>query len=359
MTRGLLPSLGFLLLLGIGPDAAAAPRIAKGKVTRVAEGLIEFAAETRLTTPLHLTLSRTTDMNGYSIDVLHGHDVELVYDDVTMALIRVIGMFTDDERENVQATAHLGLGVDNFAAGDLDTLLDADASGRVRSRGVGGVTVAYRLFRNCTERRQLWMFGETVHGVRSTEVDCRSSPTLSACQPFTPSPGAGQFVAVIRNASSLEAFVGLRYELLTLRSGSASPSAFYVTARAGFLSVVGHDDAVDAHHVGIGAVATKGRFQDSYLEVGFGRTDLYLVHPRDRYKIDGLITWQIERSDISQRAGLWPFVQLTVDSDFGSGGDSIQSYFGVAFDLDALFGKTRKPPDEEKDSKKKKTKSGA
>jgi len=145
-------------------------------------------------------------------------------------------------------------------------------------------------------------------------------------------------VALIRNATSLEGYLGLRYELLTLRPGSGSPAALYVKAQAGFLSVPGHDDALDAHHAGLGIVATKGRFKDSYLEAGFGRNDVFLKHRQDRWLIDGLITWEIERRRISERAGLWPFLQLTVDSDFGGGSDSIQSYLGLAFDLDRLFG---------------------
>jgi hypothetical protein len=52
--------------------------------------------------------------------------------------------------------------------------------------------------------------------------------------------------------------------------------------------VAGSDgDAKAAHHIGIGAQAVGGSMQGSYLEFGYGKTDLFIVNRDRRYKFDG------------------------------------------------------------------------
>ena len=92
-----------------------------------------------------------------------------------------------------------------------------------------------------------------------------------------------------------------------------------------------------AHHVGIGLVATKGNFVNSYFEVGFGRTDLFKEHRARRFKVDGFVSVAFPDKLGKYGKTFRPFAQMTVDSDFGKGADSIQSYFGIEFDLKCLF----------------------
>ena len=90
------------------------------------------------------------------------------------------------------------------------------------------------------------------------------------------------------------------------------------------------DDVIDSHHVGLGVVATKGRIQGSYFEAGYGRTDLFAApNNKGRWKLDGRFTIQIIQ---------WMnfFAQLTADTDFGHGCESVQSYNGVEFDIKKL-----------------------
>ena len=70
----------------------------------------------------------------------------------------------------------------------------------------------------------------------------------------------------------------------------------------------------------------------SYVEAGFGRTDLFLERSRDRWKFDGLLSFDLPGTDWATG-----FAQITVDSDFGAGSDSIQSYFGIDFDVSRLW----------------------
>jgi hypothetical protein len=230
----------------------------------------------------------------------------------------------------------MGLGIDTFAAKDLRLYLNPNDSGGVEERFVAGIDFEYRLMGNGdVAGHKLWVFGETVHGLRSAEVDCKAAPTLEVCKPFLEqiaNPGAPALY-ILRNASSLEAFAGLRWEFGTIQPASDA-AKLYLIAQAGFLSVArSGGDVLDAHHVGLGVLAVKGRFEGSHLEVGFGRSDVFLTHPHRRLKIDGLLS--MGKAD----GFLRPFVQFTVDSDLGSGPDSIQSYIGVDFDIGKLFGR--------------------
>ena len=92
----------------------------------------------------------------------------------------------------------------------------------------------------------------------------------------------------------------------------------------------------DAHHIALGIQAASGRFQDSYLEAGFGKTDLFERRPGRRFKFDGFLSWRI--NGLSDILGIFPFAQITVDADFADGPDSIQSYFGLDLDMRCLLG---------------------
>jgi len=190
------------------------------------------------------------------------------------------------------------------------------------------------------ENSQFWLFGETLHGVRSADVDCMGEkeedkpPVCTDLDLSKDIPGRARFI--LRNATSLEAFFGVRWEFFTLQSESDSPANIYLKAQAGFLSVANiGGDVVDSHHIGMGIIATKGNFLGSYVEAGWGRTDLFLDNPRDRWKIDGFLSFKVLPGKIG--GVMKPFAQITVDSDLGPGSDSVQTYLGVDFDVSNLF----------------------
>jgi hypothetical protein len=245
----------------------------------------------------------------------------------------------DDLRENFGASGYIGLGVDSFAAGEIKKVLNRGDSSGQKERFVGGFDFAYRLFGDPKKEgawksgdQQLWLYGGTTHGVRSADVDC--SVNSDVCKDvFDVTAIPQRFFYVLRNASSLEGFMGARWEFATLNGGHDSPARAYLKAQAGFLTVTnGIDDVYDIHHVAAGLIATKGRFRDSYFELGFGRTDLFAENRRRRFKVDGFLSWKVGGLEL-----LRPFAQIKVDTDLGRGSDSIQSYFGIDFDLDCLF----------------------
>lgn len=238
-----------------------------------------------------------------------------------------------DERETIGATWFVGMAIDTFASGDTQLFLNPEASGGTEERAIGGFSFAYRL-RGAQEEvkklkeSQLWFYGETVHGMRSSEVDCDKNPTVTVCTSSSGTPTPSDALYIIRNSSSLEAFFGLRWEFQTLQKGTEAAANLYLNAQAGFVTVAdGPDDVSDLHHVGLGLTSIKGTYKGSYVELGFGRNDLFADKNKERLKVDAFLTTPLSKSGQSF------FVQLNVDADLGSGSDTIQTYLGVEFDL--------------------------
>ena len=249
-----------------------------------------------------------------------------------------------DGRDDFEAFAHLGLAVDSFAAQAHRDALYANPqdNGEKRERLTGGFGFAYRLAGNFGRRPRVWVLGETLHGVRSSEVNCSdpgSAPPVCAAarNPLSTANAAPgkQLVYLLRNASSLEARAGLRLEFLALHPEGAHPARVYLKADAGFLSVArSGGDIFDVHRIALGALSTGGYFQGSYLEAGYGRNDVFRVHRYRRAVVDGYLTWGRDRW---RQMGIAPFVRMVVDSDAGPGADSAQSFLGLNFDLGKLF----------------------
>ncbi len=257
---------------------------------------------------------------------------------VCLLMFSVTWCGADAEDEPLLASAYFGLGVDSFAAQEHARYLNPDESGDIQTRFAGGIDFAYRLFGGSDSTHQLWILGETIYGVRSTDVDCADDATLSICEDngFDPNTAGSTTLAIVRNASSLEAFVGVRWEFVELQGESLSPAHLYLTARTGFLTVTGDDDdLVDTNHVGFGLIASEGRYAGSYLEAGYGTSHIFEDDPHGRYKLDGFLSWE---AGFFKKLGAWPFVQFVADVDLKEGPDTVQTYFGFDFDLDLLFG---------------------
>jgi hypothetical protein len=268
----------------------------------------------------------------------------------------------------------LGLAIDTFAGDETLKYLNPGDSGNTHERAIGGFDFAYRLlgdrmpglkYRNTGDNaslikagkpcdlskdedcknldwhpQNLWVYGETVHGVRSIDINCTQNPDLPVCaKNLTPPPNPGQqLYYILRNATSLEGFMGFRWEFLGLQQKSSSPANLYLKGQAGFLDLAGAPgSALDLDHVALGAVTTKGRYEDSYLEVGFGRSDMFSTARRKRVKVDRFL--QRSLADMGKLSAVSMFVQLLVDTDLGRGSDAIQSYIGLNFDLGKLFSK--------------------
>lgn len=242
-----------------------------------------------------------------------------------------------DDRDDVEVSLFTGFSLDSFAATDLKKYLNPESSGNVQEQLVAGFDFSLRLLGSQKHPdKQLWLYGETVHGVRSGDVDCTKNENAEVCRTLSfepPSDGAGTApsIAIFRKSTSFEGFFGMRYEFLRLRSESALASgSLYVKGQLGFLTVASNGgDVVDMHHVAVGVNVTHGKLRDSYIEIGYGKNDIF-ADCRPRAKVDALLSLDIGKS-------ISPFAQIVVDADMGDRPDSIRSYFGFDVDVMSLF----------------------
>lgn len=246
-----------------------------------------------------------------------------------------------DARESFEAGFFAGASIDSFAASEVKHYAGYNASQSGAQTGyVAGIDFALRLAARTESRRwplQLWVYGKTVHGVRSAEMDCRDLPSSGGASTGSctgvQATAADAFLAILRNASSLESYSGLRVEFFRVNPGQTHAANFYVKTQAGFLTVQnsGGDVMDDQIRLALGAILTNGPFRGSYFEGGYGKSDVFYFHRGRRFKIDGYLQWKIgDASPVS------PFFRITVDADMGPGSDSVRTYYGVAVELRQL-----------------------
>ena len=252
-----------------------------------------------------------------------------------------------DCREDVDVSVFTGFALDTFAAADLKKYLNPQASGDVQEQLIAGFDFAWRLTEKGPKDKkkaskwhpQVWLYGETVHGVRSGDVDCEKNENAEVCRTLdfkapTDSNSVVPAIAIFRKSTSFEGFFGLRAELLQFhRDSEIAASRLYVKGQLGFLTVANNGgDVVDMHHVGVGVIMSRGPFQNSYVEIGYGKNDIFSDGVK-RYKFDALLSMNTGKA-------ISPFAQIVVDADLGNRPDSIRSFFGFDIDVRELF----KPP---------------
>lgn len=233
---------------------------------------------------------------------------------------------------------YLGLAIDNFSASSAKQYFNHEDSGKIETRETFGVFFQYPFGEtdnqkidnkvgNCQSKKDsgttLWLYGLTAHGVRSAELDCSDSNS-GICSDKTDSKSLG----ILRDATSLEAHLGLRWEFMKLQH---SNSAAFASYQYGLASVRGGtDDAAEISHFGLGFRVRSGKNRNSYIEFGRGRNDLILDKNNDRIKFNARLV-QNEFNWFSTSVNAIGFIHLSVDVDGGSGSDSIQTYIGVTY----------------------------
>jgi len=249
-----------------------------------------------------------------------------------------------DQRDDIRLTFHTGIAIDNFAADETKVYLNFDASNKTKNRGVVGFDIEYRLMgdgdsilsesHTLTWNPQLWLYGNTLHGMRSAEVDCNAHPNLTVCKgALATAPAKNDNLYLLRNATSLEGYLGMRMELFTLQPTGAHPANIYINGQLGFLTIADNGgDVVDMHHLGVGAIVIGGPYKNSFIETGYGRSDIFLRNRHGRWKFIAKAVWNPERAKkIIGNPTI--FAKMVADTDMGTGADSIQTYIGVSFDL--------------------------
>ncbi len=238
-----------------------------------------------------------------------------------------------DERESFEVSFYLGDSISSFAASEVKALENPEGSNRIQHGFVAGVDFETKL--TGSRKHALWLYGETVHGVQSTEVNCEEKPDTEICR--NQGHSGDDVLFVIRNATSLEAYLGFRWEFAKLHpkigNTKGSEGRVYVIGDGGFITVAGSGgDFVDNHFFGVGARIVEGKFIGSYVDMGWGRTDLYLINRSQRLKFDGYLTWNFKPLEHTRG-----FFQFYVDTDAGAGSDTALIFLGLEFDVDQVF----------------------
>jgi len=241
-----------------------------------------------------------------------------------------------DEESAFDASVFLGTVVDNFAPDKVANYRNPEVGSKLKTQWITGFDFDYRLYGGSDDRVRVWINGETMHGVRTADVDCNPPDDVKppVCDTNTPFPDRARFI--LENASSLEAFVTPRVEFLKLQRDSDSPAWLYATANIGFIALKDAPNVFRTMHVGLGLLADEGNFAGSFVEGGRGKNELFATR-WNRLKIDGLLSFSLERLPLVRDNGRL-FVEMTVDNDLHDGPDSIRTFFGVDIDLKKAVG---------------------
>jgi hypothetical protein len=249
-----------------------------------------------------------------------------------------------DPRDAIAATAYVGTAIDNFAPPIIGAYEEKDE----RHRFIGGIDFEFRVWPHRDARRdgmQVWISGETLHGVRTADVDCSTDPKPPVCNEAI--TGVGQsFRFVLKRATSFEAFIQPRLELITIEPDSPFATRLYLTGRFGIAMLTeGIGYAAEAHHLGVGLGAMGGTFEGSAVEVGWGKSELFAPISGagwNRLKFDGLLSVPFLQG-LTDRARFWRtqprfFIQLYADFDpGGNAADSVQTFIGFDVPIGDLF----------------------
>jgi hypothetical protein len=238
-----------------------------------------------------------------------------------------------DDESPFFASFFLGEVVDNFAPDKVGNYRNPEQASNAKGGFIFGFDFDYRVHGRSDSRVQWWIEGETMHGVRTADVNCKPAdpaeipPVCNA----TPANVSDRARYILKNASSLEVWASPRVEFHTLQGGTDSPAKLYAGLNLGFIALDDAPFVYRTHHVGLGLAADAGAFAGSFLEVGWGKNELFSTE-WNRLKISGLLSFSIDRLPLWRDTGRL-FVEMTIDNSLDSGPDSVRTFFGVDVDL--------------------------
>lgn len=239
-----------------------------------------------------------------------------------------------DDESPFLASAFLGEVIDNFAPDKVGNYKNPDQASQPKGGFIFGFGFDYRVHGRSDDRVQFWIEGETMHGVRTADVNCEPEDPAEkppVCDQPTPENFADRARFILKNATSLEVWASPRVEFHTLQGGTDSPAKLYAALNLGFISLDDAPQVYASHHLALGLAADGGAFDSSYLEAGWGKNELF-SNDWNRLKISGLLSFSIDRLPLWRDFGRI-FVQMTIDNSLGDGPDSVRTFFGVDIDL--------------------------
>jgi hypothetical protein len=243
-----------------------------------------------------------------------------------------------EDESPFDASVFLGMVIDNFAPDRVGAYINPQAGSQQKAQWITGFDFDYRVHGRADDGVRVWLQGQTMHGVRTADIDC--APENSAeVPPICPSSSAttpDRVRFILENATSVEAFVNPRIEFLKVQDGTDSSAWLYATANIGFIALKDAPKVFRTMHVAIGLLADEGNFAGSYFEAGWGKNELFSTE-WNRLKVDGLLSFSMAGIPLVRDNGRL-FVEMTVDNDLHDGPDSVRSFFGFELDLRKAIG---------------------
>lgn len=241
------------------------------------------------------------------------------------------------------ASVFLGTVIDNFAPDRVGDYKNPEAGTKQKAQFIAGFDFDYRVYGRADSKRRVWIQGQTMHGVRTADINCQprddqgnidTSKIPPVCSSDTPFQDRVRFI--LENATSIEAYVSPRFEFLKVQDRTDSAAWLYTTMNIGFLALKDAPKVFRTMHVGLGLLADEGNFAGSYFEAGWGKNELFSTK-WNRLNVDGLLSFSLDRLPLVRDNGRL-FVEMTVDNDLHDGPDSVRTFFGVDVDLRKALG---------------------
>jgi hypothetical protein len=243
-----------------------------------------------------------------------------------------------EDESPFNASVFLGMVIDNFAPDKVGGYINPEAGSQQKAQWITGFDFDYRVHGRADDGVRVWLQGQTMHGVRTADIDCAPEDDAEI-PPVCPSSAAStsdRVRFILENATSVEAFVNPRVEFLKVQDGTDSSAWLYATANIGFIALKDAPKVFRTMHVGLGLLADEGNFASSYFEVGWGKNELFSTE-WNRLKVDGLLSFSLAGIPLVRDNGRL-FVEMTVDNDLHDGPDSVRTFFGFDLDLKKAIG---------------------
>src|SRR5262249_34348688 len=147
--------------------------------------------------------------------------------------------------------------------------------------------------------------------------------------------------ALLRTADAGEFYLGIRPMWFYGGTSTATQQAAYLRLEFGGITASeGNGDLIDSNFFGAGWERTSGKWQNSFLECGGGRSDVFARDSRSkRFKSRMGVEYSlVDPTDASGGKSLSAvFLQARIDNDFKAGPDGIRIIFGLRLDAENVM----------------------
>ncbi len=249
----------------------------------------------------------------------------------------------NDYRRNFNIDLYLGFINNSFSPSQRGRYINQGDVDNSDTSGTLEIKFEYRADEN------IWLFGQTIRTRRLAEIECLSEARSPACESFGDqsislqdridnvvgsSNGFDSALAFLKDARSIEGYVGVRYEFEEVMYKSRYRAKPYVRLSAGFASVENVDDLADIHQATVGYISHGNtNFRGTFFEIGYGINDLYVENSEKRFLLNTRLQYAPKGTLLDFGGNVTYFLESNLDADFGNGPDSYRTRGGIEVNL--------------------------